>query len=488
MSAQDVPVLSEDVAKNHEYVHGAAGTYVETENGPLPSLATQVQKNDAAINETGLLGQVNAGVAAAESAANEAVTAATQSANNLAASQASAVQAAISANAALQSEQNAAASADQAASVVDVFRAALSAAAGSALVGYQHSPAALIETVERSLQKWFSAWEYFTGINPVALSPIVGAIRNNGDQSDPYNFWKLIDYSGHAPVGFRNAAGAGMQIETTDAYIRVHHNIGGNITAGVIAVVDETLAQTGLRIGTSAGENLTDIYMYRDIAGMVSRSAGGDWNVPFSNGIKTITWDDVNKYLVITHADCPNAAINVTQQGGGEPGQWLAQATQVDENTTRVYFVRAQGLVHSARIESNGSDYAVVGNAQNLTIGSYNSGTGDLVLNATGGDVFGYDVCATPYATPYRPAITAAAASSITVNMYNTAGAKVTGAPDVSCKLIVRAQSRRQPTQPSPSTNFAIRWNSRSQINPKSITAADYPAGNLWILGYTARV
>lgn len=368
------------------------------------------------------------------------------------------------------------------------FEDALASSSGSALVGYRHSATALTETVERSLQKWFSAWEYFPGISRVALSPIVGAIRNNGDQSDPYNFWKLIDYSGHAPVGFRNAAGAGMQIETTDAAIRVHHNIGGNITGGVIAAVDDTLAQTGLRLGTSVGENVTEITLYRDIAGMVSRSAGGDWNVPFSNGIKTITWDDVNKYLVITHADCPNAAINVTQQGGGEPGQWLAQATQVDKNTTRVYFVRAQGLVHSARIESNGSDYAVVGNAQNLTIGSYNSGTGDLVLNATGGDVFGYDVCATPFATPYRPAITAAAGASITINMYNTAGAKVTGAPDVSCKFIVRAQSRRQPTQPSPSTNFAIRWNSRSQINPKSITAADYPAGNLWIIGFTARV
>lgn len=487
MSAQDVPVLSEDVAKNHEYVHGAVGTYVETENGILPSLATQVRNNNAAINAGGLLAEVNAGVAAAQAASADAQVAAVQSGNNLAAAQVSATNAESSAGAAHQSELNAAASAGEAAGVVDNFKAALSAAAGSALVGYQHSPAALIETVERSLQKWFSAWEYFPGISRVALSPIVGTIRNNGDQSDPFKFWKLIDYSGHAPVGFRNAAGAGMQIETTDAVIRIHHNIGGNITGGVIAAVDETLAQTGLRLGTSVGENTTEITLYRDIAGMVSRSSSGDWNVPFSNGIKSIAWDAAGGYLVITHADCPNAAINVDQQGGAEPGQWLAQATQVDKNTTRVSFVRTQGLVHSARIEWN-SGFNIVGNSQNLTIDSYNPTTGDLVLVATGGDVFGYDAGATAFATPYHPVLTAVAGSSITLNVYNTSGVKITSSLDALCKFIVRAQSRRQPTQPSPSTNFAIRLNSRSQINPKSITVADYPAGNLWIIGFTARV
>jgi hypothetical protein len=356
---------------------------------------------------------------------------------------------------------------------------ALAASSGAALVGFQS------ETTEDAL---LSAVRMKHSTAAGEVYPICCAIRNNGLGADAYDYWKVIDYSGHAPLGIRNALGDDFRIETSAVYIRVHHDIGGDITAGVIAVLDETLAQTGIRIGTSVGEDYTDIYMYREIEGLISKSAGGVWSISYSNGITAVAYDAANKYLVVDHKEVPNAAINITQQGGGSLGAWVAQATQVSSVQSRIYFMRNQGLVHSARIAWNGSAFATAGNAQNISVTSYDTGTGDLVLALTSGDCFAYDVGVSPYNQgTIRPVVKANDATTVTVNFYDLAGAQITASPTTACAFIVRAQSRVLNEEPGVSTNFAVRWNSRSQINPRLITAADYAAGNIWVIGYTAK-
>lgn len=343
--------------------------------------------------------------------------------------------------------------------------------------------------VEAKLAQLFRASDTGIDSSNADVSPIVCAIRNNGAGSNAYDYWKVIDYSGHAPIGITNVAGPGTQIETTTAYIRVNHAVGGNITAGVVAVLDETLAQTGIRLGTSVGADYTDIYMYRDIAGLITKSSGGVWNIPYSNGIDAVTWDAGNKYLVVDHKETPNAAINVTQQGSGSLGTWIAQTTQISSTQTRIYFMRNAGLVHSARIAWNGSAFATAGNAQNISVTSYDTGTGDLVLTLTDGNDFAYDVAVTAYNQgTIRPVIKASDATTVTINFYDLAGTKITASPTTACAFVVRAQSRVLNEEPGNSTSFAVRWNSRSQINPQLITAADYPAGNIWVLGWTAHV
>ena len=365
----------------------------------------------------------------------------------------------------------------------------LSSSTGSSMVGYLASGAgAVTTTVQSKLRESFSAIDYGFVASQAALSPIVGSIRNNGGGVDAYDYWKIINYSGHAPIGFRNELGSGKEIETTTSYIRVHHDIGGNITAGVIASLDETLAQTGIRIGTSVGENYTDIYMYRDIEALITKSAGGVWNISYENGVTSVAYDSVNKYLVVDHKETPNAAINVTQQGSGSLGGWVAQATQVSSTQSRIYFMRNQELVHSARVAWNGSAFATYGNAKNISVTSYDTGTGDLILTLTSGDCFAYDVSVSPYNQgTIRPVIKANDATTVTINFYDNAGSKITASPTTACAFVVRAQSKVLNDEPGNSTNFAVRWNSRSQINPRLINSVDYPAGNIWVLGYTGR-
>lgn len=69
--ANKVAQFNADADKVNQFTHGDDTTVVQTASGPVRSLAKLVKDNDAAINASGLLGQVNASKAAAESARAE---------------------------------------------------------------------------------------------------------------------------------------------------------------------------------------------------------------------------------------------------------------------------------------------------------------------------------------------------------------------------------------------------------------------------------
>ncbi|MFM0163804.1 hypothetical protein PQR39_25755 [Paraburkholderia sediminicola] len=65
----------------HQIVNGDANTVVETAGGPVRSFAKVIQDNDAAINATGLLGEVQSSAAAAAGSASDAIDHAAAAAN-----------------------------------------------------------------------------------------------------------------------------------------------------------------------------------------------------------------------------------------------------------------------------------------------------------------------------------------------------------------------------------------------------------------------
>jgi len=319
-------------------------------------------------------------------------------------------------------------------------------------------------------------------------APMMCAIRNNGDRSNEYQYWRVIRESKHASLGIRNALGAGFDVSTNGERIRIHHDFLSTVTIGGASLVDETGAQLNLRIGPSVGEVYSDISMFRDLRAVLTRSEDGVWRVASGKGIKELYWDALGRSLYVSHDYCPTAAININPQAGDSPGQWHAQATAIDSVTTRVEFHRLRGLVHAGRIAWKGEPgYGFTGDAQNLSIASYNSSNGELVINAVGGNLFGYQVSVSPFNTTFRPVVKAVGQSSITVFVLDKDGNKVTSAPTLACEFIVQATSRVQPEQPPVRTNFSLRWSSESNIDPRTITAVDYPSLNIWwwgILGY----
>lgn len=311
----------------------------------------------------------------------------------------------------------------------------------------------------------------------------LGAIRNNGDQSDAYNWWKLIEDSSHKPLGFNNSAGAGLEIETTDSIIRVHHDVGGQYVGGLIAALDETLAQTGLRLGCSVGVTYSDIWLYRDFMANVYRSSGGVWQHDPNNAEPfTAAWN-ASGYLDITFPDTPNAIGIVQQIGSVEIGTWAAQFQQTSSTSARIHFFKAKPVKHSARIRWN-SGFSVVTGSTGVTIGTFSGGL--LPVSFTDGDVNDFDIQVTPgggiAGIGYQCQIRNPGPTGFDLQWVDNTGSIVTTA-DNKMEAFVSAISRSQAEEPSPSTSFAVRVLSRSNINPKSITAAAYPAGNIWITG-----
>jgi len=311
----------------------------------------------------------------------------------------------------------------------------------------------------------------------------LGAIRNNGDQSDAYKFWRLIEDSSHKPIGFRNSAGAGLEIETTDSVIRVHHSIGGDYVGGLIASLDETLAQTGVRLGCSVGLTYSDIWLYRDFMANVNRSSGGVWQHDPNNAEPfTASWNAAG-YLDITFPDTPSAIGIVQQIGSVEIGEWSAQFQQISATSARINFFHSKPKKHTARIRWN-SGFSVLTGSNDITIGTFSGGL--LPVSFTNGNVNDFDIQVTAggglNGIGYQCQIRNPSSTGFDLQWVNSAGAIVTAA-DNKMEAFVSAISRSQAEQPSPSTSFAVRVLSRSNINPKSISSTDYPAGNIWLVG-----
>lgn len=311
----------------------------------------------------------------------------------------------------------------------------------------------------------------------------IGAIRNNGDKSDAFNHWKLIENGSHTPLGFRNASGDGLEIETTDSLIRIHHDVGGDYVGGLIASVDETLAQTGLRLGCSVGVASSDIWLYRDFMAQVYRSSGGAWVHDLNNAEPfTAAWN-ASGYLDITFPDTPSAIGIVQQIGSVEIGEWRAQFQQISATSARIHFFRAKPKKHSGRIRWN-SGFSVVSGSTGITIGTFSGGL--LPVAFTGGDVNDFDIQVTPgggmAGIGYQCQIRNPGPTGFDLQWVDNTGAIVTTA-DNKMEAFVSAISRSQAEQPSPSTAFAVRVLSRSNLNPKSIDTVAYPAGNIWLSG-----
>lgn len=315
----------------------------------------------------------------------------------------------------------------------------------------------------------------------------VGAIRNNGNQSDEFNHWRLIEDGSHTPLGFRNASGEGLEIETTDSLIRVHHDVGGDYVGGLTASVDETLAQTGVRLGCTVGVEYSDIWLYRDFMAQVSRSAAGVWNHDPNNAEPfTATWN-AGGWLDITFPDTPSAVGLVQQNGSVEIGEWRAQFQQTSSTSARIHFFAAKPKKHSARIRWN-SGFSVLAGSTGVSIGTFSGGL--LPVSFTDGDVNDFDIQVTPgggiSGIGHQCQIRNPGPTGFDLQWVDSAGSIVTTA-DNKMEAFVSAVSRSQGAQPSPSTSFAVRVLSRSNINPKSITTAAYPAGNIWLNGSVVR-
>ena len=318
---------------------------------------------------------------------------------------------------------------------------------------------------------------------------VSGAIRNEGTKANDFEYWKVIDYSGHYPQGFKNITGDFSDvIETFDTHIRVHHNVGGDGTGAVVAVLDETLAQTGLRLGTSVGHLYSDIYLYRDVWGLLTKS-GGSWSVSLENGIQSATWN-VAGYLDIVHSECLNFVALMNQQGSLNAGDWQAQATQITSTASRVYFTKTKPLYHSARISSNGSAFSIVGTSENISIGTFSSNSLPIVF--TNGDVNTFDIQLTAGAglngLGYLPQISSPSTGGFNLQFINTVTGGFAGSIDNKMEAFVRARSRTLPSEPEDGVNFSLRMNSRSQINPKSLDTVEYPAGNIWVFGNVVKI
>lgn len=333
----------------------------------------------------------------------------------------------------------------------------------------------------QKLQKSIAVSEHADDRFPLFIG---GAMRNGGDQSDAYSFFELIDDATHKPIGFRNALGAGLEIETFDDKLRVHHNIGADYVGAVVANLDETLAQTGLRLGTTVGTDFTDIWLYRDFMAGIYRSGVGVWQHDPNNAEPfSATWKAAG-YLEVTFPDTPSAHGIVSQTGSVGLGDWSAQFEQVSATSGRVRFFRNKPIRHTGRIRWN-SGFSLIGTSENMTIGTFAGGA--LPINFTNGDVDAFDIRAVAGSgingIGYRIQVKNPGSGGCEIQWIDKDDNIVT-TPDDRMDVIVSARSRVLAEQPPASTSFILRVLSRGSINPKSVTQAAYPSGNLWVIGF----
>lgn len=318
------------------------------------------------------------------------------------------------------------------------------------------------------------------------INKVFGVIRNDGDQSDDYNYFKPITTSGHTPIGFKNplftgAEGVIKSVETGDTYVSVWHDVGNDYPGGryvgyAVANLDETFAKTGLRVGTSVGTNETRIFFYRDIFYNFTANAGVISLFTPSFDVDTITWNATG-YFDVTHKECINPVITPSIFAGSVGFDYILKPSIISDTNTRLYLYKMPKTI-SGYISYNGSAFAVSGDGE-ISLGAFSAGTLPVTWTSK---VSNYALSISSRGV-YLAKLDSSNDFGTEIEWYDAAGSLVATA-DTNMKAYFMAQSELTPVLDISGINMSmgVTHKSGSSINPKNI---EYIAGsNVWFNAY----
>jgi hypothetical protein len=271
-------------------------------------------------------------------------------------------------------------------------------------------------------------------------------------------------------------------------YIRVHYDMGANMTVLGAALPDETLAANGFAVGTSVASNYMDIRISQSLMGYSDYVYfdGTQWRSQWGN----ITVDNFTPpLLTLSHPPIPseaNMAVSLSPRGTTHDAVVDEGTSPVDSRLLRL-MVREQQRAVSDYVYWDGTQFVSQNGvfttswaSSKLTLGHPSASLSAMAaLRTSLSPRRGASGVATPLVSATRPA-------AVDIEFVDAAGNLLTS-PNANMRLgVTHGGGGPTPaTGPSSGMRFFIsRGGGQIKWDPAALTTTRYPSSNIWLFGF----